>query len=67
MNYFYKLGQQQALIDFGLLKAAQKPPGAPKKPGPPGPIKAPPPALGKTPPLIGKGEVGKRKGEGVFA
>ena len=67
MSPFYKMGQQQALIELGLLKNAQttvgtRPAGAPKPPPPP---KVPPP---KAAPIMGgKSRQAKTlRGEGVF-
>lgn len=69
MSHFYKLGQQQALIELGLLKAAQgqtghgtRPPNAPA----PGQVPKPPPP--KPAPIMG-GRTNQAKtlrNEGVF-
>ena len=66
-SIFYKMGQQRAMVELGLLKDAQnpvalgtRPAGAPKPPPPP---KTPPP---KSPPLIGQGQRKTLRNEGVF-
>lgn len=69
MNHFYKLGQQQAMLDLGLLKAAEggdRPPSAPLPPKPPKPAPPPPPPKHGNPPLIGQGQRKTLRGEGVF-
>lgn len=68
MSHFYKLGQQQALLELGLLKAAQgqtghgtRPPNAP----PPAQVPKPPPPK---PPVTGGAtrQVDALRREGVF-
>jgi hypothetical protein len=71
MSHFYKLGQQQALMELGLLKAAQgttgstsygtRPPNAP----PPAQVPKPPPPK---PPVTGGAtkQVDALRREGVF-
>lgn len=68
MSHFYKMGQQRALLELGLLKDAQtsygtRPTGAPPPAKTPPPPKPPPP---KNPPLIGQGQRKTLRGEGVF-
>lgn len=69
MTHFYKLGQQQALMELGLLKNAQgsiamgtRPPNAPK------PAKVPPPPPPKPAPLMGgrMNQVKTLRREGIF-
>jgi hypothetical protein len=72
MTHFYKLGQQQALMELGLLKAAQgttgstshgtRPPNAP----PPAQVPKPSPPKPGNPPLIGQGQRKTLRNEGVF-
>ena len=68
-SIFYKMGQQQAMTELGLLKDAQnpvalgsRPAGAPKPPPPP---KTPPP---KAAPIMGgkSNQAKTLRGEGVF-
>ena len=72
MSHFYKLGQQQALMELGLLKAAQgttgstsygtRPPNAP----PPAQVPKPPPP--KPAPIMGgrTNQARTLRNEGVF-